>query len=128
MDEAELRVGPHDEIDLLVVERHDHTQRADDLAGFAVATVRDIEVGLVDVRLDDRKLDARLVAQAANIFGGTCGGQHLQIDVGLRRNQRRDIAAYLDIRAALRRRDDLVFGRGMRDPVQPQSCECECQH
>jgi hypothetical protein len=110
MHVSQRRVGAHDEIDLLVVERRDDPKRTNHIGSVGVPRVRLIEERLVDVRLNHRELDTRLVPQAPNIFGRSSRRQHFKIDVGRRRDEARQIATDLDVRTSFRSRDDLVVG------------------
>jgi hypothetical protein len=58
VDVIQIGIRPHDEVDFLVVERHDDPQRAYQCAGLGVAAGRLVQERLVHVRLDDCKLDA----------------------------------------------------------------------
>src|SRR3989442_12938558 len=100
MNIIQIRVGPYDEVNLLVIERYDHAKRSDNICGCDVSSRGLIEEGLIDVRLHDRELDALLVTQAPNIFGRSSRGQHLEIDVCLRSHERSQIAPDLDISTA----------------------------
>ena len=114
MDEFERRIGPRDEIDFFVIQRHHHAQRPDQLAGCAVADRGLVEHRLIDIRLHQRQLDAGLVAQSLHVLGRALGRQHFERDVGRRRHPFREVAPDLDIGAALGRGDDLVVDRRQR--------------
>ena len=49
MDHVDRHVLAHDEVDLLVVERQDQSQRVDEAAGLAVAAGGEVQVGLGDI-------------------------------------------------------------------------------
>jgi len=100
MNIIQVRIRPHNEVDLLVVERHDNAKRSNNIRGSDVSTSGLIEEGLIDVRLHNRELHERLVTQAPNILGRPSRGQHLEIDVCLRSHERSQITPDLDIRTA----------------------------
>src|SRR5438105_11714201 len=102
-------------MNFFVIERHDDAKRLDDLSCFGIAGGSLIEERLINVRLNDREFHARLVAQALDVFSRARGRQNLEIDVGLRPDERRDVASDLDVSAARRRRHDLEFGGGQHD-------------
>jgi len=110
--EVQGRIGSNDEIDLLVVERHDDAQRTNRLARLGVASGREVKKRLVHVGLDERELDTLLEAQALHVFGRSRRGKHFELHVGRGSDELRQVPADLDVGAALRRRHDLVGNGG----------------
>ena len=111
---VELGVGSDDVVDLGVVEREDDPQGADDRPRLGVPGARSIDEGLIDVRLDDRELHARLVAKQADVRRRARRRQHLQLDVRGRCHELREIRSDREIGAPLRGGHDLVLRRGRR--------------
>src|SRR5207249_2019630 len=119
------RIGADDEIDLLVVERHDYAERPNEIASLRVARCRLIEERLIDVRLHHGELHTRLEAQTPDVLGRARRGQNLQRDVRLGRYESGQVAADLNVGSALGCGNDLVIDFGPRHGAGEQRCSGE---
>ncbi|MGF6448262.1 hypothetical protein QF002_009138 [Paraburkholderia youngii] len=105
------RIRPHDDVNFLVVERHDQSQRPDRRARIGVARVGHVDERLVHVGLHERELHAGLETHALHVFSRAFRRHHFEVDADRLGHPFRQVVADLDIGAALRPGDDLVVGR-----------------
>src|SRR6266849_2036412 len=122
---VQRRVSPDDVVNLGVVQRQDHTERADDGACLLAASSRPVQESLINIGLDDREFHARVVAKVRDVCGRTRRGQDLQRDRGIGSHVLGEIDADREIGALFIGRHDLVLGR--RDSAPAMKAK-RCRH